>query len=115
MVKVFLSLALLALLGKESCTKRKETGLPSCIQARIDSIRALPKWNPLARVDEYTYKGRTVYLFSAPCCDQYHTAWDANCNYVCAPSGGMTGKGDRKCPDFGAEATLVRTVWKDER
>jgi len=115
MVKVFLSLALLALVSKESCSKKKEGGLPTCIQARIDSIKALPKWNPPARVDEYSYQGGIVYLFSAPCCDQYHTAYDSDCNYVCAPSGGMTGKGDRKCLDFAAEAKLVRMVWRDER
>ena len=115
MVKVFLSLALLALMSRESCSKKKAEGLPACVQARIDSIRAQPRWNPPARVEEYTYRGRTVYLFSAPCCDQYHTAWDGDCRYVCAPSGGMTGKGDRKCTDFTAEAQLVRTVWRDER
>jgi hypothetical protein len=115
MVKVFLSLALLTLVARESCSKNKEAGVPACIQARIDSIKAQPKWNPPARVDEYEYRGRTVYLFSAPCCDQYHVAYDGECTYVCAPSGGMTGKGDRKCTDFAHEAKLVRTVWKDPR
>ena len=115
MVKVFGSLFLLLVATTKECSKKKEGGIPTCIQVRIDSIKAQPRWNPPARVDEYTYEGKTVYLFSAPCCDQYYTAYDKDCKYICAPSGGMTGKGDRKCTDFSQKAVLVRVVWKDER
>ena len=89
--------------------------IPACIQQKIDSIKQLPVWNPPAEVYEYSYGERTVFLFSADCCDRPSTAVDSNCNYVCAPSGGFTGKGDRKCVDFFEKAKLVRLVWKDER
>jgi hypothetical protein len=92
-----------------------ETSEPSCIQRRIDSIKQQPVWNPPAEVHEYEYNGKKVYLFSANCCDQFNTLMDANCNYVCAPSGGFTGKGDRKCNDFYDTAKHLRLVWKDER
>lgn len=93
----------------------KATSIPSCIQQKIDSIKKEKVWNPPAQINEHEYNGRKVYLISAPCCDFFITAVDANCNYICAPSGGFTGIGDRKCPDFNKKAKFLRVVWKDER
>jgi hypothetical protein len=89
--------------------------VPACIQKKIDSIKAQPVWNPPAEIDEYEYDGRKVYLVSAPCCDFFNTVVDVNCNQLCAPSGGFTGKGDGKCRDFFQQAKHIRQVWKDER
>ncbi|MBI1344386.1 MAG: hypothetical protein GC171_15805 [Terrimonas sp.] len=89
--------------------------VPSCIQQRIESIKAQPKWNPPAQVDEYEYQGQKVYLFTSDCCDQYIQALDGSCNYICSPSGGITGGGDGKCTDFYKEAKHIRLIWRDER
>ena len=103
----------------ETCNDKKEAEkmaqVPTCIQAKIDTILNNPRWNPPAQVNEYSYKGKRVFLFSAPCCDQYEELFDENCTYLCAPSGGFTGRGDSKCPDFKDSATFVKLVWKDER
>lgn len=105
-----------------SCDRRISTktfvalpGIPVCIQQKIDSIKQQPVWNPPAEIDEYVYVDRKVYVISARCCDFFSIAVDSNCNYVCAPSGGFTGKGDRKCVDFLEKAKHLRLVWKDER
>lgn len=105
---VFLALA------SRTCNKPK-TATPECISNRIEQIKKEPRWNPPAQVNEYTYNGQQVFLFSSNCCDQYNEVYDANCNYVCAPSGGITGKGDGKCSDFLENAKHIRLVWKDER
>lgn len=89
--------------------------LPACISSKIDEIKSQPKWNPAAEVNEYEYQGKKVFLFSSPCCDQYNMLYDENCNPICAPSGGFTGKGDSKCSDFNDVAKHVRLVWRDER
>jgi predicted transcriptional regulator len=102
-------------LSAQTCSKKNDTGIPSCVQQKIDEIKAQPKWNPPAQVEEYIYKGKRVFAFSSNCCDQYNPVYDEACNYICAPSGGMTGKGDRKCEDFATDAKFVRVVWKDER
>jgi hypothetical protein len=101
----------------ETCKSKKSAaeGIPTCIQNRIDSISKHPKWSPPAQVNEYRYNGKTVFVFTSDCCDQFETAWDENCNYVCAPSGGITGRGDGSCADFNSSSTHVRLVWKDER
>lgn len=89
--------------------------VPPCIQQKIDSIKVQLVWNPPAEIDEYEYAGRKIFVISAKCCDFYATAIDSDCNYVCAPSGGITGKGDRKCADFNEKAKHIRLVWKDDR
>lgn len=90
-------------------------GLPGCIQQKIDSIKKLPVWNPAAQIEEYEYHGKKVFVVSADCCDFFTTAYDENCNYICAPSGGFTGRGDGLCNDFNEKGKLVKQVWKDER
>ena len=89
--------------------------IPTCIQGKIDSIKKLPIWNPPATIEEYEYNGKKVYVISADCCDFFTTAVNDNCNYICAPSGGFTGKGDGLCKDFNANAKFIKIVWKDER
>lgn len=97
------------------CSKQKPDAIPVCIQQKIEAIKAEPKWNPPAEVDEYLYNGKHVFLFSSNCCDQYNILYDENCEVICAPSGGLTGKGDGKCADFAESAKHVKLIWKDER
>ena len=61
------------------------------------------------------FKGMRVFYFSSNCCDQYNVVVDEKCNYICAPSGGTTGKGDGKCSDFLTMAQYIKLIWKDER
>lgn len=116
---ILILLALPAMLS-DTCKNRKKATegpavTPVCIQQKIDSISKLPRWNPPAQVDEYSFNGNTVYLFSSDCCDFFNILLDTACNYVCAPSGGITGRGDMKCPGFDSLARHVRLVWKDPR
>lgn len=92
-----------------------DTDIPACLQKTIDSIQNQPVWNPPAEIHEYQYMGKRVFLISADCCDQFSTVVDEECNYICAPYGGFTGKGDGKCTDFNQVAKHVKSVWKDER
>ncbi|HEX8460319.1 MAG TPA: hypothetical protein VF623_02770 [Segetibacter sp.] len=93
----------------------KDSAVPSCIQYKIDSIKSQPVWNPPAEIHEYEYNGKRMFAMSAPCCDFFNTVFDENCNYICAPSGGFTGRGDGKCTDFFKVGKHVRLIWKDER
>jgi hypothetical protein len=89
--------------------------LPACLQQRIDSIQKEPRWNPPAEVNEYIYKGKQVFLFNSDCCDFFNPLVDSNCNYICSPSGGITGQGDLTCRDFDSLSKHVRLVWRDKR
>lgn len=88
---------------------------PVCILKRIEEIKKQPVWSPPAEISEYGYNGQTVYLITADCCDQFIMLVNKECQVLCAPAGGFTGRGDEGCPDFFQRAKLLRVVWKDER
>jgi hypothetical protein len=115
-MKSFLvSLVIFLTIGAKKCKEDGKEKISSCIQQKIDQIKKEAKWNPPAEVHEYIYNGKRVFYFSSNCCDRYNEVYDENCNYVCAPSGGYSGKGDMNCPDFKDKAKEVRLIWKDER
>jgi len=127
-MRALLLVLLFTVLVSETCAEKKArkiaattegsantNKIPVCIQAKIDSIKTLPKFNPPAEVTEYFYNEKRVFLFSSDCCDFFNSVFDENCQYVCAPTGGITGQGDLKCKDFAKNANLVKVVWKDGR
>lgn len=90
--------------------------LAGCVHPGASGLADLPPWlqSHLARVNadernpsviavwEWPYQGRTVYEIQAGCCDRFNELYDAQGTYLCAPSGGFTGRGDGKCPDAAA-------------
>ena len=91
------------------------TQRPAWLKARIAAVLAERKRNPITRVLRYSYAGQTVYYQSAPCCDQYSQVFDTKGRLLCQPDGGITGKGDGKCPDFDKKKTNEKLVWQDPR
>lgn len=108
-MKYLLLLGLLPLISASDCSKKNS--VPACVQKIIDEAQKSPLDVPV-QVDEYKYNGKKVYLFTAPCCDQFNMLYDEQCVPICAASGGITGKGDGKCPDFSVTATHVKLLWK---
>lgn len=47
----------------------------------------------------YSYRGRPAYLLNSPCCDQFNYLYDAEGRILCAPSGGLSGRGDGRCTE----------------
>lgn len=85
--------------------------LPTCIKNKIDSFKLKEPHERPQRVIEYVYKSKKVYFVVMPCCDFFNEVYDDNCNYLGAPDGGFTGKGDGKIPDFFEEAKNEKLVW----
>lgn len=82
--------------------------IPKCIQQKI----ADQQTKCLKKVVFYHFKDKNVYLFNRQeCPDAYYFLYDKNCKKICAPKGGISGKGDGKCPDFQTKATKKGTVW----
>ena len=88
-----------------------DAALPKCIKNKIDSFKLKEAHEKPQRVIEYVYKGKKVYYVVMPCCDFYNEVYDANCNFMGAPDGGFTGKGDGKLPDFFEAAKSEKLVW----
>jgi len=89
--------------------------LPGCIEEKINAFKQESKHNPPAEVWIYSYHGKDVYFISEYCCDVPSQVLDDECQSLCSPGGGLTGKGDGKCPQFFKEATNGRRLWKDDR
>ena len=87
--------------------------IPVCIIKMIDKWKKETSRNPAEQVDEYLYNGKTVFLFTPPCCDQWNVLYDDSCKIICAPTGGITGRGDGKCKDFSETAKHVKVIWKN--
>jgi hypothetical protein len=115
---LFLSLATM-LYSCGSVNAQKESTIRhdtlSCIQQKIEAYKKQPLTNPPMSVYQYNYNGQVVYFVSAPCCDRYSVVYDKECNVICHPSGGITGRGDGKCADFFTARTDEKLLWKDER
>lgn len=92
------------------CLKPQLKNVPDCIEKKIARLRSQGD-APLS-VSEYLYNGKKVYLFSMDCCDRYNELYDADCQYICSPSGGFSGGGDGKCVNFNQEAEFLRELWK---
>ena len=85
--------------------------VPTCIKNKIDSFKLKEPHEKPQRVFEYVYKSKKVYYVVMPCCDFFNEVYDANCNFLGAPDGGFTGKGDGKIPDFFEEAKSEKLIW----
>ena len=92
-------------------TEATDAAMPKCIKNKIDSFKVKEAHEKPQRVVEYIYKGKKVYYVVMPCCDFYNEVYDDKCNFLGAPDGGFTGKGDGKIPDFFTEAKSEKLVW----
>ena len=114
MKKVIIYFALIDLFT--SCQNEEITrGLPSCVKEKIIQLQNNSSQNPPAQVWQYRYKGQTVYYFPPTCCDQMGELYDENCNLICHPDGGITGRGDGKCEDFFSARQKEKLVWENKR
>jgi hypothetical protein len=116
MKRLLTLLFLTSLLSAFQCDDKEASPCPDdFIKNKIAELQAQPKQNPAAEITEYSFRGETVYMVSSDCCDQFNYLYDGCGQVLCAPSGGITGRGDGLCPDFNTEATNARVVWRDPR
>jgi hypothetical protein len=113
-MKWMMVIAIMMVCQSQSC-KKDSVKLPACIQDKIEAIKQQARYNPPATVYRYKYMDKYVFLFSSDCCDQFNYLYDMNCNMVCAPTGGITGRGDNRCPNFKTLASEETLIWRDER
>lgn len=117
LTKKYIALWILsAILVLPGCKKANVSPVnTSCVNEIIVQMQAAAVTNPPASIWQYTYNGQKVYYIPAHCCDIPSTLLDINCNVMCSPDGGLSGKGDGRCPDFINTATGAKLIWKDPR
>lgn len=57
-----------------------------------------------------TYKGNQVYYVASNMPDSFISLLDEKGNYICSPSGGLSGKGDGTCTDF--DYNTCKVIWQ---
>ncbi len=97
-----------------SC-RNDEPLIPACMDQKVDEILAGEVWDPPAQIYSYQYEGEQVFYITPRCCDFFGEVYNAACEYICAPDGGISGMGDGDCPDFFQNATDGKLVWEDTR
>ncbi len=111
-LRIFIYISVLAMASCMRLDLAKE--VPACVTKQIREIANEEPQHPPTEVWEWKTDGITYYYFTSGCCDRFNYLYDSNCNVVCAPDGGITGKGDGKCPEF--RGTVEKTlIWKDTR
>lgn len=110
----FVATALLSLLGPSACAA-PEVGQAAWVTALIAKFETAPVANPPHRIVRFRYRDQAVYYVPPSCCDQPSVLYDAKGEVMCAPDGGMTGRGDGRCADFYQQRSDESLVWSDSR
>jgi Domain of unknown function (DUF6970) len=97
------------------CTQPTQSENPAWVDKLIKQYESDPVGNPPLSIWRYGYNGQVVYFVPAHCCDITSVVYDAQGNVLCAPDGGITGKGDGRCPDFFSQRTNEQLIWQDSR
>lgn len=64
-----------------------------------------------ASVSLGTWRGSRIYILTSHCCDRFNSAYYSETGeFIAAVSGGITGKGDRKYPNFYKEYREIETI-----
>src|SRR6185503_20800104 len=115
-MKYFVIIIVVSILSgcRKNCSE-PGSDIPDCISAKIEFLKSQPKGNPAYSVYQYTYNDKKVYYFPPQCCDQFSDLFDAHCNLICHPDGGLIGSGDQNCRDFFPARKNEVLIWRDSR
>ena len=82
--------------------------LPPLLHKRTQSaLRLQPQ-----QIWALNYEGKPAFYVVEACCDRMNTLHDGAGYARCAPTGGVTGKGDRRCPAPLPPREEMRLVWE---
>jgi hypothetical protein len=105
----------LAFVLAAACAPPAQSNNPAWVDQLIAEFERAPVGNPPQSIWRYDYNGQTVYYVPAQCCDMFSTLYDAEGNVLCAPDGGLDGRGDGNCADFRTQSTGETLIWQDPR
>lgn len=94
-----------------SCKKKKETGLPKCIEQDIAGFTLSSKCSD-SNVKEYLFQNQTVYLFNPGSCitDGSTAVLSTECKTL-GHLGGFSGNDTINGVSFSNNATFVQNIW----
>lgn len=102
------------LAGTAACADQPPTSA-AWLDRLVGDFKRAPVANPPHRILRFRYRGQSVYYVPPSCCDQPGALYDEAGEFLCAPDGGMTGRGDGRCADFHEQRTDESMFWSDTR
>ena len=108
------SLLATLLVGTTACAADKPPS-NAWVDGLITKFEAAPVTNPPRQVFRYEYRNQSVYYVPPVCCDQPSALYDEQGAPICAPDGGISGRGDGRCIDFHSERRDEVLIWADPR
>jgi hypothetical protein len=88
---------------------------PEWLNERIQEFQHEKPTNPPVKIYQYQYQNQEVYYIAGYCCDIPGKVFNAHGKQLCEADGGITGRGDGKCPDFFTTRTNENLIWEDLR
>lgn len=88
---------------------------PEWVRDLVARLQSEPVANPPAFLIRFDHAGKSYYYLPPRCCDIPSTLFDSEGNVMCVPDGGITGRGDGRCPDFVREPKNGVKIWEDPR
>ncbi|MSR73369.1 hypothetical protein EXS61_02085 [Candidatus Parcubacteria bacterium] len=89
---------------------------PVWIKNIIAEVESYPAFDPRVSLTQYQYRNQIVYYLPVTrCCDFTSSLYNESGEFICAPDGGFTGGGDRKCSDFFTARQNAKVIWTDPR
>jgi hypothetical protein len=79
-----------------------------CIERKISTES---KEGKIKEVYKFTGDGKEYYYFVSTANDGFNDLYDAECNFICSPDGGIAGTGRGTCPEFN-ERTPIVLIWE---
>jgi hypothetical protein len=76
-----------------ACASPTQSAYPQWVDELIGTFEDAPVGNPPQSIWRYEYAGQVVCFVPAHCCDMFGTLYDAEGNILCAPDGGLNGRG----------------------
>ncbi|HSI91017.1 MAG TPA: hypothetical protein VK927_07865 [Adhaeribacter sp.] len=101
--------------GSNSNEKTDRPAIPTWLQQKITAFENDEPANPPVKIYRYHYRQQPVYFISGRCCDIPGSLFNVEGQQLCQPDGGITGRGDGKCPDFFETRTNEKLIWEDLR
>lgn len=69
------------------------------VRQQIRAFEMPTREAPSRVTGKVVYGDEPFYSIPSPCCDKYDYLYDSRGGILCAPSGGLTGRGDGRCPE----------------
>lgn len=97
---------------KLNCSSATPTKDIPWLRDKVKALEQDKERNENVEIYRYDYRNRTVFWITGYGADRPSELYECDGEKVCEPDGGLTGRGDGKCPDFFQRREHETVVWK---